>query len=131
MLRKSPLKRSGRLKPASKKRVKLNREYMARREAYLESNPICEFWLAENGWFRAEGIEPRYNHGPLDYGSRTADFLRCYGNAPSSTEVHHKKGRGKYLLDTSTWMAVSADGHRYIHKNVKESYSKGYLLNRN
>lgn len=32
-----------------------------------------------------------------------------------AVEVHHKKGRGKYLLDTTTWLAVSQEGHNKIH----------------
>lgn len=48
-----------------------------------------------------------------------------------ATEIHHRKGRGKYLLDETTWLAVSAEAHRKIHDNPKWSYEKGYLLRRN
>lgn len=47
-----------------------------------------------------------------------------------ATEVHHKwcgKDRAKYYLDTTTWMAVSRDGHNWIHDNPKESRELGYL----
>ena len=47
------------------------------------------------------------------------------------TEVHHKKGRiGKLLLDKKFWLAVSREGHRYIHNNIDESMNKGWLLSR-
>jgi len=45
-------------------------------------------------------------------------------------EVHHKwcgKDRAKYYLDTTTWMAVSRDGHNWIHDNPKEARELGYL----
>lgn len=123
------MKRS-KLRSVSPKRAKINREYAALAKAFLESNPICGLWLAQNGYFRAEGYEPRYNKGQLDYGSVTPELLKSIG-APESTQIHHKKGRGKWMLDAFTWMAVSDAGHRYIHVNPKESYMRGHLLPRN
>jgi hypothetical protein len=48
----------------------------------------------------------------------------------SSTEIHHTycgKDRAKYYLDESTWIAVSRDGHNWIHDNPKEAREKGFL----
>ncbi len=45
-------------------------------------------------------------------------------------EVHHTycgKDRSKYYLDVSTWLAVSRDGHNWIHDNPKESRELGFL----
>lgn len=48
-----------------------------------------------------------------------------------STECHHIRGRGKeYMLDTSEWMAVCSEHHRYIHDNDKECRELGYLKSR-
>lgn len=58
------------------------------------------------------------------------DFNKVKYWIPRATEIHHKKGRGKYLLDTSTWMALSQEGHRHIHNNPKEAYEKGWMLTR-
>jgi len=47
-----------------------------------------------------------------------------------TTEIHHKwsgKDRAKYFLDVSTWLAVSRDGHIWIHDNSKEAREKGFL----
>lgn len=44
-----------------------------------------------------------------------------------SNDIHHKKFRGKYLNDVSTWMAVSREAHSWIHNNPKEARDKGYL----
>lgn len=48
-----------------------------------------------------------------------------------STECHHKKGRGKYLLDESTWLAVSRAAHIKIHSEPAWAYKNGYLEKRN
>lgn len=46
-----------------------------------------------------------------------------------STEVHHKAGRiGKLYLYVPYWLAVSSEGHKYIHDNPKESYKRGWLI---
>lgn len=47
-----------------------------------------------------------------------------------ATEVHHTysgKDRAKYYLDVSTWLAVSRDGHNWVHDNPKEAREKGFL----
>ena len=84
----------------AKKRGKVNHEYAKRREWFMARNYWCEYAIAE-------GLYPR-----------------------PATEVHHKRGRGKYLLDTTTWMAVSSENHKLIHANPKYSYEKGYMLPR-
>ena len=50
------------------------------------------------------------------------------GNVLTS-EVHHKKGRiGKLLLYVPYWLAVSSEGHKWIHANPEESYKLGFLI---
>lgn len=47
-----------------------------------------------------------------------------------ATEIHHTycgKDRAKYYLDTTTWIAVSRDGHNWIHDNPKEAREQGFL----
>jgi hypothetical protein len=119
---KSRLQRGGSIKPVSAKRARLNKVYSALRKKFLAEHPWCEFFLEERGW--DEGVVNELgvvsNHGTLF----------CPVKVPRSADVHHKKGRGRYLLDTSTWMAVSREGHLWIHANPKESYEKGYMLPR-
>lgn len=55
---------------------------------------------------------------------------KCPITGYPATEIHHTycgKDRDKYYLDTTTWIAVSRDGHNYIHDHPKESREKGYL----
>jgi len=48
-----------------------------------------------------------------------------------SEECHHIVGRvGERLLDTTEWMAVCSEHHRYIHDNDKECRELGYLKSR-
>ena len=43
-----------------------------------------------------------------------------------STDVHHKKGRGKYLLMVSTWLSVCRQCHNYIEEHPEEAIELGY-----
>lgn len=54
----------------------------------------------------------------------------CPITGKPTTEVHHTycgKDRAKYYLDVSTWLAVSREGHNWIHDNPKEARELGYL----
>lgn len=45
-------------------------------------------------------------------------------------DVHHRKGRGPYLRDQSTWMAVCRRCHDWIHEHPAEAKEKGWLESR-
>jgi hypothetical protein len=46
-----------------------------------------------------------------------------------TTEVHHMNGRtGDRLLDQEYWLAVSREGHQWIHLNPEEAREKGWLV---
>jgi len=54
----------------------------------------------------------------------------CPITKQQTIEVHHTycgKDRAKYYLDVSTWLAVSRDGHNWIHSNPKEARELGFL----
>ena len=54
----------------------------------------------------------------------------CPITGKPTTEVHHTycgKDRAKYYLDVSTWLAVSREGHNWIHSFPKEARLLGYL----
>ncbi len=102
------------IRKVSKKRGPLNSQYMRLRDEFLKAHPVCQWWLD------SRGLNEDTMHG------RSMNVAQM----PPSTEIHHKKGRGKYLLDTTTWMAVSNEGHKAIHADPKTSYAKGYMLPR-
>jgi hypothetical protein len=56
-----------------------------------------------------------------------AKFNGCFGEA---TDVHHSRGRGRYLNDTSTWLPLCRSCHNYIETHPKEAKGKGYSKNR-
>lgn len=56
-------------------------------------------------------------------------FCAVYPHLPSS-EVHHSRGRGKYLNDVSTWLAVSREGHNWIEANPALSRERGFSMSR-
>lgn len=47
-----------------------------------------------------------------------------------ATQVHHRKGRGKYLNVVGSWMAVCHLCHETIEKERGWAKGNGYLLNR-
>lgn len=54
----------------------------------------------------------------------------CPITGQQAIEVHHTycgKDRAKHYLDVSTWLAVSRDGHNWIHNNPKEARELGFL----
>lgn len=53
-----------------------------------------------------------------------AHLSGCQGGA---TDVHHKRGRGKWLLVITTWMAVCRTCHSYIHLHPTEARELGFL----
>lgn len=48
-----------------------------------------------------------------------------------TTDVHHMKGRGKYLLDTSTWLPVCRKCHMWIETHPEEAKELGFSISRN
>ncbi len=103
-MKRSPLKRM------SLRRQQTLPKYMKLRKEFLEAHPYCQHWLAESGLTEDDINSCDYKVEKL-FG-----FLAQIGDhfvfVPRSSEIHHRRGRGKYLLDTSTWMAVSNEGHR-------------------
>lgn len=53
------------------------------------------------------------------------------GNCTKITDdPHHRKGRGEYLLDVSTWLPVCRNCHIYIENHPKEAKAKGWSESR-
>ena len=73
-----------------------------------------------NSSYSKQRKEYLYNHNICH-----AKINKCSLHA---TEVHHKKGRGKYHLDTSTWLPVCRNCHTWIETNPQEAYELGFSL---
>jgi hypothetical protein len=54
----------------------------------------------------------------------------CMASLPGCTlkasEIHHKKGRGKYHNDISTWLSVCRNCHIWIEENPIDAKELGY-----
>lgn len=124
-----------RINSVSPRMAKAKRIYAKLRKKFLEDHPICQHWLAENGWteHRPDGsgksVHYTHPHKILPGHVRSPWEMAEREGAPYSEEIHHKRGRGKYYLDTSTWMAVRAGHDQYLHNDPKR-YEKGYMLPR-
>jgi hypothetical protein len=47
-----------------------------------------------------------------------------------STQVHHRKGRGKLLCERQWFLAVCQGCHQKIHKRPAWAYKKGHMVRR-
>lgn len=54
--------------------------------------------------------------------------LGVYGCTGYADDVHHKKGRGKFLNDVETWMGVCRSCHTWIHEHPNEARRRKVLL---
>jgi hypothetical protein len=48
-----------------------------------------------------------------------------------STDIHHKKGRGVYLNDPTTWLSVCRSCHDWIETHPQEAIKMNYTINKN
>ena len=48
----------------------------------------------------------------------------------SSTDIHHKKGRGKYHNDVNTWLSVCRTCHNWIELNPIEAEELEFSIKR-
>lgn len=99
-----------RKKQRARRREEL-REYARRRGDFLRRRPFCRAAVQ----CRIE----RVNHE-----GQTVVYVGL------ATEVHHMKGRGRFLLDESTWLGVCSACHRHIHENVAWAREHGWVQSR-
>ena len=74
----------------------------------------------------------------LEYSKIRRDFLAdkeiCHAKLHcctlKTTDVHHMKGRGKYLLDTNTWLSVCRSCHNWIEVHPEESKELGFSISK-
>lgn len=92
-------KKPHRIAPMSKKRAGERKIYLERRKIFLKAHPICEAY---------EVLWPHEKPEP-------------------STEIHHLRGRGKYFLEESTWLALSRRAHWWVHQHPSEARRLGLL----
>lgn len=108
----------------STKRAAQLREYSQARKTFLEAHPICQVWLAENGWSQ-DGLWFTKGNLLLSAGALREDF-----GAPASEDIHHKNKRhGARLNEQQHWLAVSRANHQVIEDNKQWARERGYLLN--
>jgi hypothetical protein len=110
--RRTPLKRGKRLRSVSIGRRQINEAYSRKRRIFLARHPKCQVRV-----LIATG-EPTHRH---DFSSKT----RPCGKR--STQVHHIRRRGKWLLDERYWLATEFNHHRFIEENGKEAERLGYV----
>lgn len=49
--------------------------------------------------------------------------IKCIGSP--TTDVHHRRGRGQYLLDESTWLPTCRECHQWIETSPEQAKALG------
>jgi hypothetical protein len=61
-------------------------------------------------------------------------YSSCQAKLPgcglTATDIHHKKGRGPYYLDTTTWLSVCRPCHTWIEEHPLDAKSLGFSESR-
>jgi hypothetical protein len=99
--------------------------------------PTLADWLNR----KAKGPAPKKRLPKV--AKRNASRFRCYAKEAKAyklahpfcgichdgktTDVHHTKGRGPFLLDQSTWLPVCRPCHIWVHAMPKEARELGLL----
>lgn len=52
---------------------------------------------------------------------------KLQGKQVPATHVHHRRGRGEFYLDETTFVAVSKAGDKWIHANEDKARKLGLL----
>lgn len=92
------------LSPVSAARTAMNLIYEALKDVWWPLHPRCEF------------VDPKTGK-------------QC--RRKSSRKPHHKRRRGRYLCDTTTWMATCegpGNHHKWIHDDEKRAEARGYII---
>jgi hypothetical protein len=54
-------------------------------------------------------------------------FMKIPGRCTTkATTIQHKKGRGKYFLDTTTWGSACMECHAYCDTHPEEAFENGW-----
>ena len=63
------------------------------------------------------------------------DKPNCMASIPGcalrASEIHHKKGRGEYHNDVSTWLAVCRSCHEWIETHPEQALELNLSIKRN
>lgn len=89
--------------------------YRQKRRKFLKEHRYCEVRLCRELLIEQGGVAPEAVRE--DYVSR-------------ATSVHHVRGRGRFLLEPKTWLAVCEPCHRYIHDHPAWAREQGFLQGR-
>lgn len=134
--RKAPLKAKAGLKLSGLWRKKLKQNTGStlkdsQQEQEVSVNPVARKpILKRNGKLKSKSDKRKKQEKV--YNELRRQFLtsnpRCRVCGAEATDIHHMRHRGKYYLDTTTFMAVCRLDHQRIHDNVAWAREMGYLI---
>jgi hypothetical protein len=145
MKKRTPIKRSRKplkrtpIRKVSAKRAKEMKQYKVLREDLLKHRPMCDAYLILLGLDRATidnlqaiaviAIWQGMDVPAIPAGDKAEEFkaMGIPAYCPRSFDCHHVRGRNKYYLDVTSFLAVSRTCHEYIHQNPSAARAAGLL----
>lgn len=110
-------------KDAEKLATKLLKQKVKQSEPRKKVNPVSEKQKGKNAEYNARVKEWKMENPECK--------AKCNQYCTKDTDdCQHLRGRGKYLMDETTWMPVCRSCHTYIGDHSKEAYEKGWALSR-
>lgn len=100
------------------------------------SNACQKIYLLENPPKRIKPISDKRKQQNQEYKEKRKEFLMRKENKfcavfpnKRSVEIHHVNSReNERLNDEEFWLAISREGHNFIHSNPKEARLKKWLI---
>ena len=93
--------------------------------------PIKKIVKIKSKSTKLAALEKLYSKLRIDYLTKHSN---CEAKLPictfQATDIHHKKGRGPFLLDVSSWIAVCRVCHTWIELHPLEAKELGLSENR-
>ena len=76
-------------------------------------------------------VNAEYSKLRIEYlGEHPMCHAKIHNCTLQATDIHHMRGRGKYHLDTKTWLPVCRNCHNWIENNPEEAKELGFSQNR-
>lgn len=99
---------------------------------------VCKYPPKEKKKYRIKPYSDKRKAVNVIYDAEARRFRKdnpnCVIKSPNCTGrtqgVHHKKGRGKYLLDKSTWLPACNPCNHYVEANHQWAIDNGHKESR-